>query len=89
MDTFNVSAQTEQPKDPGKLALRSGGQIGHTIRFLRIQDVSKLTTLSKSFIYKLQANGQFPKSFQIAPKVSVWTADSVREWMQAQLDKAA
>lgn len=58
-------------------------------RFLRITDVSRITTLSKSYIYSLVAKGQFPKSFQIAPKVSVWTEASVREWMQAQIDKAA
>lgn len=58
-------------------------------QFLRINDVSRITTLSKSYIYALQAGGKFPRSFQIAPKVSVWTEASIREWMQAQIDKAA
>ncbi len=57
-------------------------------QFLRIGDVCKLTTLSKSYIYRLQAEGQFPKSFQLAPKVSVWTGENIRQWMQAQVDKA-
>lgn len=58
-------------------------------QFLRIGDVSRLTTLSKSYIYALQAKGTFPKSFQIAPKVSVWTEASIREWQDAQMQSAA
>lgn len=63
--------------------------MNHVPQFLRINDVSRITTLSKSYIYSLQAEGRFPRSFQIAPKVSVWTDASIREWMQAQIDKAA
>lgn len=58
-------------------------------QFLRIGDVTRLTTLSKSYIYALQAKGLFPRSFQIAPKVSVWTEASVREWQAAQMQAAA
>jgi prophage regulatory protein len=91
MDTFIVSGGTAQPKKTPARAQQSQldteGQ--SLLQFLRIQDVSRLTTLSKSYIYRLQAEGQFPKSFQIAPKVSVWTAGSVLEWMQAQITKAA
>lgn len=54
-------------------------------QFLRINDVSQLTTLSKSYIYALQAKGRFPKSFQLAPKVSVWTEASIREWQEQQM----
>jgi predicted DNA-binding transcriptional regulator AlpA len=91
MDTFFVSGQTAQPqKTPARAQQGQPDIQGQSIlQFLRIQDVARLTTLSKSYIYKLQAEGQFPKSFQMAPKVSVWTADSIREWMQAQVDKAA
>jgi predicted DNA-binding transcriptional regulator AlpA len=58
-------------------------------QFLRIGDVSRLTALSKSYIYALQARGLFPKSFQIAPKVSVWTDASIREWQDQQLNGAS
>lgn len=57
-------------------------------QFLRIGDVSRLTTLSKSYIYRLQAEGLFPKSFQIAPKVSVWTEASIRDWQDQRLKTA-
>jgi prophage regulatory protein len=57
-------------------------------QFLRIADVSRLTALSKSYIYALQAKGQFPKSFSIAPKVSVWTEASIREWQDQQMQSA-
>jgi predicted DNA-binding transcriptional regulator AlpA len=55
-------------------------------QFLRIGDVARLTALSKSYIYALQAKGLFPKSIQIAPKVSVWTEASIREWQDRQLN---
>ena len=58
-------------------------------QFLRIGDVSRLTTLSKSYIYALQAKGLFPKSFQIAPKVSVWTETSIRDWQQQLMSTAS
>jgi predicted DNA-binding transcriptional regulator AlpA len=57
-------------------------------QFLRIRDVSRLTALSKSYIYALQAKGLFPKSFQIAPKVSVWTDAAIREWQDQQMTPA-
>ena len=57
--------------------------------FLRITDVSKVTTMSQSHIYALQAKGQFPRSRRIASKVSVWRAEDVQEWMEQEWDKAA
>ena len=58
-------------------------------QFLRIKDVCSLTALSPSFIYALQAKGQFPRSRKIASKVSVWLASDVHEWMEQQWAQAA
>jgi predicted DNA-binding transcriptional regulator AlpA len=57
--------------------------------FLRITDVCKITALSQSFVYSLQAKGQFPRSRKIAAKVSVWLESEVQEWMQEQWEQAA
>jgi predicted DNA-binding transcriptional regulator AlpA len=57
--------------------------------FLRIKDVCTITALSQSFIYALQAKGQFPKSRKIASKVSIWLESDVQEWMQHQWELAA
>ena len=56
--------------------------------FLRIKDVCKLTALSQSHIYAIQAKGQFPRSRKIASKVSVWLASEVQEWMHQQWEQA-
>jgi predicted DNA-binding transcriptional regulator AlpA len=58
-------------------------------QFLRVKDVCKLTSLSPSHIYALQAKGQFPRSRKIASKVSVWLESDVQEWMQQQWEQAA
>ena len=57
--------------------------------FLRIKDVCSLAALSPSFIYALQAKGQFPRSRKIASKVSVWLESEVQVWMQQQWEQAA
>lgn len=57
--------------------------------FLRIKDVCRITALSQSFIYALQAKGQFPRSRKIASKVSVWLESDVQEWMEQEWDRAA
>lgn len=57
--------------------------------FLRIKDVCGITALSPSFIYALQAKGQFPRSRKIASKVSVWLESDVHAWMEQQWELAA
>ena len=57
-------------------------------QFLRIKDVCALTALSPSYIYALQAKGQFPQSRKIAAKVSVWLASDVDAWMDQTWEQA-
>ena len=49
-------------------------------QLLRINDVAKLTTLSKSSINLWIAQGRFPRPITLSKTVKVWTLKSVRAW---------
>lgn len=46
----------------------------HTAQVLRINDVIKLTGLSRSTIYSLIKKGLFPAPFKLASRISAWLA---------------
>ena len=51
-------------------------------QLLRIRDVSKLTTLSKSCIQLWVAQGRFPKPLTLSATIKVWRASQVTEWLK-------
>ena len=51
-------------------------------QFLRINEVSKLTTLSKSSINLWVAQDRFPKPMNLSKTVKVWRLRDVREWAE-------
>ena len=51
-------------------------------QFLRINEVSKLTTLSKSSINLWVAQDRFPKPMILSKTVKVWRLRDVREWAE-------
>ena len=53
-------------------------------RLLRINDVVKLTTLSKSTINLWEATSRFPKSISLSPTIKVWTLESINKWVESQ-----
>ena len=52
-------------------------------QLLRISDVSKLTTLSKSCIQLWVAQGRFPKPLTISATVKVWRLSQISDWLNA------
>ena len=58
-------------------------------RFLRLKDVIRITSLSRSTIYRYVASGMFPKQIQIAPKIVVWIESDVQKWMSEKIQKYA
>jgi predicted DNA-binding transcriptional regulator AlpA len=52
-------------------------------QLLRISDVSKLTTLSKSCIQLWVAQGRFPKPLTISATVKVWRLSQISDWLKA------
>lgn len=53
-------------------------------RFLRLAEVSAITTLRRSALYARIAAGSFPRPRQISSRCSVWLASEVYEWVAAQ-----
>lgn len=49
---------------------------------LRIKDVVTKTTLSRTTIYRLVADGKFPAPTRLSHRVSVWQSLAVEQWME-------
>ena len=58
--------------------MQSGDQL------LRIKDVAKLTTLSKSCINLWVAQGRFVPPITLSPTVKVWKLQDISSWIEAQ-----
>jgi prophage regulatory protein len=56
----------------------------HT-RFLRLAEVKKLTSLSRSAIYVKIANREFPRSVALSRQCVAWVESEVIEWMNQRL----
>ena len=50
-------------------------------QMLRINDVVKLTTLSKSCINLWVAQGRFPKPITLSKTVKLWSIGIIRKWI--------
>jgi len=51
-------------------------------RLLRLPDVIKLTTLSKTEIYRRIQQGRFPRQVKLSPRKSAWRQADIEQWMQ-------
>ena len=52
-------------------------------RLLRLPEVSRLTGLSRSSVYRLIAQGQFPKPRKLTAHASAWREDEIQKWMDS------
>lgn len=49
--------------------------------FIRLREVERLTGLSKSSIYRLEALSDFPKRVKLSARASAWKASEVTKWL--------
>lgn len=56
-------------------------------RLIRVKEVCALTSLSRSKIYSLVAEGAFPKQQRKSHRVAVWRLSDVKRWMGTQDDE--
>lgn len=54
-------------------------------RFIRMPDLRQKVGLSRSQIYKLIQQEQFPRPVKLGDRVSVWVDSEVEEWMSKQV----
>ncbi|WP_020559016.1 helix-turn-helix transcriptional regulator [Thiofilum flexile] len=57
-------------------------------KMLRLDDVIAMTGISKSLIYQLMAEGQFPKAIKLTPKLSVWRQADVQAFLKLKIQQA-
>lgn len=50
--------------------------------FLRLPQVLKITGLSRSTIYKLVDEGDFPKPKQLGPRAIAWDSKELADWSE-------
>ena len=54
-------------------------------KFLRLPSVIDKVGLSRSQIYKLIQQGEFPEPLKLDPKISVWIEEKLEAWMDAKI----
>ncbi len=55
------------------------------IRMLRLSQVAAITELSKTKIYQLQIQGDFPMRVQLSPRRVAWVEAEVQAWLAARI----
>lgn len=54
------------------------------MRLIRLKEVMERVQLSKSTIYKMMANGEFPHKLSLGERASAWVEHEVDEWINKQ-----
>lgn len=57
------------------------------MKILRIDDVSSLTGLSKSSIYKQIRQNQFPQSIKLTARATGWDSREVEKWITNKINQ--
>jgi prophage regulatory protein len=50
-------------------------------KFIRLEEVSKITQLGKSTILAWESQGRFPKAVRLSPTFRVWLESDLYQWM--------
>jgi prophage regulatory protein len=66
-------------------AAKNSAPTSPATRILRLKEVSRVTGLGRSYIYQLQAEGQFPHSIKIGVRVVGWLEGEIQEWLNARV----
>ena len=53
--------------------------------FIRLPEVRQRVGLSKSQIYKLMAEDQFPRAVKVSDRISCWVVAEVDGWIKNQI----
>ncbi|WP_341880989.1 AlpA family phage regulatory protein [Synechococcus sp. UW140] len=53
--------------------------------FLRINDVIKLTSISRSSIYRMMSDGDFPVQISVGNRQVRWSRQEVLDWCEEKL----
>ena len=56
-------------------------------KLLSVKQVSEITGIAVSTIWKYVKLEQFPKPFKLSMRCTRWTSDEIDEWIVAQLSR--
>ena len=59
------------------------------MKLLRFPAVCDKTGLPPSTVYRLAANGRFPKPIKLSERASAWRSDLIDEWIMARIEESA
>ncbi len=52
------------------------------MKLIKIKDVINLTSLSRATIYRLIADGQFPKQVNLSTRTVAWQLSEIEAWIE-------
>lgn len=56
-------------------------------KILKIDEVTAITSLSRTTIWRLELNGDFPKRIKLSERAMGWLESDIYEWVQEQKTK--
>jgi prophage regulatory protein len=54
-------------------------------RLIRLAEVRSVTGLSRTSVYRLEAEGAFPKRIPLSAFAVAWDADEVQGWVESRI----
>jgi len=57
------------------------------VRLLRLPEVCKATGLGRAMIYRLQAQGRFPRAVRITDFAVGWVEHEVQAWLNERIER--
>lgn len=76
-----------EPEHRSSFKDRIGLFWGDAMNAIRIKQVAKKIGLGESTIYRMIADGRFPRPFEIAPKRNAWIEEDIDEWLAEKAGK--
>lgn len=73
-DARAAISPVRQPPAAGEIA----------VVFLRLQAVIRVTELSRSTLYRLIADEQFPRPVRLGPRAVAWRRTDIEAWCEAR-----
>ena len=63
--------------------------MNHANALLRLPDVQRLTGLSRSSVYRLEASGKFPKRVRLSERATAWRENELLDWIDSRPQASA
>lgn len=85
VDARALTRHANAPASPAQPEIPQDAQRTTPIRMLRLSQVATITGLSKTKIYQLQNEGDFPMRVQLTPRRVAWVESEVQAWLAARI----